>query len=244
MRVVFEDDNQRVQHHSQANALIGASPEERESNLVTLMENDSKRIGLKDDDFALMLTKGNIDESRIIDQLFVMLLKRYHQFVRSKGQVIMGLIVPLIIGVVVCFLVQSLPTDIIGSSPNPYTFTDASYSTPYTTLVAGAGVTETVHLAVSIDSNLTYVGTTYDELFQTIVNATDNVVHYQTLSSEAIAFENVNNFTVIYNASYPLNFVSAVSSLLSSAVSNATNNAVSFTEQCWPLPISNCKFLT
>jgi hypothetical protein len=55
---------------------------------------------------------------------------------------------------------------------------------------------------------------------------------------DGIAYTNATSFTVMYNASYPVNFAGAVQALSSSAVSSATNGLLRTNAQFNSLPNS------
>ena len=70
--------------------------------------------------------------------------------------------------------------------------------------------------------DIKYIGNNYTILFD-YINEIANAA-YGPSSSQAVAYQGITNFTVMYNASYPINFAAAVEDLLNTAVNNVTKN--------------------
>jgi hypothetical protein len=84
MRIVNEDTEQLLTNHQEANRLLAASAEERDANNEKLRKRDEARNPLATDQVEALLTKG-VADSRLANQMRIMLLKRFRQFHRSKG---------------------------------------------------------------------------------------------------------------------------------------------------------------
>lgn len=105
----------------------------------------------------------------------------------------------------------------------------------YTTFVAGPPILsmEWAKAAFPGDS-LTYVGSTYEALFSNISTTASTMLGQSSTAS--VMFYAQNNFTVLYNASYPMNFIGSMSALFNAAV--GSNNTFTFVEFCQNLPFN------
>ena len=140
MRIVNEDTEQLLANHEEANRLLSAPAEEREANRVNLSKRDDNRVPLSENDINALLTKGmnayvhqTCGCSMILLQVQVMLIKRFYQFVRSRGQWAMGFVVPLVIAILVGLLLSTMPTNLIADDNTPVA---ATYTNYFPTLVA------------------------------------------------------------------------------------------------------------
>lgn len=87
------------------------------------------------------------------------------------------------------------------------------------------------------DSEIFYTGTDYASLYASVVKATPPYAASFSLSTNAVLFTPTrnspgsrNNFTVLYNASWPTELVSVCSELLNNAVHNFTAGQLKFSE--------------
>ncbi len=229
MRIVNEDTEQLLANHEEANRLLSAPAEEREANRLSLSKRDDKRVPLSENDINALLTKGmnayvhqTCGCSMILLQVQVMLIKRFYQFVRSRGQWAMGFVVPLVIAILVGLLMSTMPTNLIADDNTPVV---ATYTNYFPTLVAGPNqvVTEqAIEKAFGQSINVDYVGSTYSDLYSNISKVA--TAGYGPSSTDGIYYLNAFNFSVAYNASYPINFAGSVQALLNAAISNVTDN--------------------
>lgn len=241
MRIVNEDEEELLLHHEKANKLLGASIQERDSQEKYLREREDARNPLTDIQLNLLLTKGNSASSLAFSSaLFfyhvaIMLSKRFYQFFRSKGQFIMGFVLPLAFTILMCILIETMPTDILGDNPAAVMLDYVPFAPALVASPSKSDADSFMNAAFTSPS-YDYVGKNYSYLYDVI--SADAQGGMGPISSEGIAFlyDRPNNFTVLYNASFPMNFVSAVSDLLNGAISNVTGNGLKFIEQCQPYP--------
>ena len=235
MRIVNEDTATLLSNHDKANKIIGASGQERAQFQSELAKRDEKKYPLSDANVSLILTKGrdsskNDFDTRIFKvQFYVLLAKRFHQFVRSKGQWSLGTAVPLIMITLCAVIMSEIPRDLTYDDPGvtPTTY-DSIGSTPF----AGANeasAQQWANQAGLIDS--VYVGSNYTELH-------DYLGSPPGPTSNAVTFEAINNFTVSYNGTFPLWYPGIVSNLLQSAVTDATNGLLTINTEYEAFPES------
>jgi ATP-binding cassette subfamily A (ABC1) protein 3 len=238
MRIVNEDNEQLLTNHAEANRMLSATAEERESNRKALEKRDDARTPLPTDLISSLLIKGMNANGRstlegLPSQTFVMLYKRFYQFVRSRGQWSMGVGVPLLLAILIGVLLSTMPTDLLGDN-NDYVY--ASYSNFERTVVGGPNqaATEAYMAQVFPDATTDYVGNSYVDVYNTV----DAVATTSTgiPSVDGIYVEGLTNFTVMYNASYPVNFAGAVQNMVNAAVRNVTNNLLILDQTYSALP--------
>lgn len=239
MRIVNEDDEQLFLNHAESNRLLSATAEERERNRKELEERDEKRMPLSDEVISSLLIKGknahgNVSAAALLPaQVAIMLWKRYYQFVRSRGQWAMGLALPIILAILVGLLLSTMPTNLLR---NDNDLVYATYSAFERTLVgansnaAAASLMGTAFPGLDID----YVGNSYASVYNTIEQVADAAQGIPSV--DGIFYDSLTNFTVIYNASYPINFAGAVQSMLNAAIANATNNMLTIDQSYASLP--------
>lgn len=242
MRIVNEDNGQLLEDHDAANKMLGASAEERDALNAQLAKADEKANPIDEGQMSALLTKGSHRNNGGADagltgplllQILCMLQKRYYQFVRSKGQFNMGLIIPCILAVLIGLMIESIPTKLLADNPPPIT---PVYFDTFPTLLAGASQN---FVESFVDQSFggistTYVGEDYTSLYDTVAEVASTQMGDS--STTGILLEGVNNFTVLYNASYPMNFAASVQQLLETAVSNATNNLLVLDQSYGMLP--------
>ena len=248
MRIVGEENQDVLTNHIDSNRLLGATPDERLQYDQMIANRDNLRNPLNPELVETALTKGSVTKDGTCDQstllqIKVMYLKRIRQFSRSKGQVVMSLIVPLVVIMLLCFLLSTTPTALLSPSPPsvelPYISTMrtiiAAPSQSYGLKWASDAFSETPYGLPNV--SFAYIGSSYSSMLQyvSLVASQENGIN----SSEAIAYGySLNNYTIMYNASYPINFAAATSNLLEAGVANATNGALSFIEYCQSLPFT------
>ena len=235
MRIVNEDTASLLRNHKEANKIIGASGQERDEFQSELAKRDEKKFPLSEENVKTILTKGRDSEDNGFDmrifkvQLRVLLAKRFHQFVRSKGQWSLGTLVPLGMITLCAIIMSKIPTELTYGDPGvtliPY---DSLGSTPF----AGANEASAQNWAdqAGLIDNV-YVGENFTELYSFLESPTSS-------TSNAVTFEAVNNFTVSYNSTYPLWYAGIVSTLLQSAISNVTNGRLSVNTEYEAFPDS------
>jgi ATP-binding cassette subfamily A (ABC1) protein 3 len=240
MRIVNEDTEQLLKDHQRANQLLTSTVEEFQENREQLAKRDNERMPLGDEDIDALLVKGmnalDIGGTSMLPlQLEVMLVKRWYQFVRSRGQWMMGVVIPLALAIIVAVLLSTMPSQLIQNDNSP---AFAPYSAIYPTLVSGANETVTVNYVQEAFAGATidaeYVGPTYDGMFSDISGVASPGLGPTSLDGIYVA--SYNNFSVTYNASYPLNFESAVHTLLDYAVLNVTRNLLKIEQVYNTLP--------
>ena len=232
MRIVNEDNELLLQNHEQANKMLGAFQEERKGYDSVLIERDEKNAPFSATQLDALLCKGipsndffNIQ--LIVTQVQSIVNKRFCQFRRSKGQFVMGLLLPILLSILIAVTIQAIPTTILGVQYDSYGF---AYTPAFSTPVAGANENTTVNDAKKAfggNKVYRYVGQTYDQLYNNLYP-----------SNVAVAYNNMmlNNFSVAYNASTPTDFAGAVSELLAAATSNVTQNKLLVSLQGTTLP--------
>lgn len=243
MRIVNEDAETLLMNHEEANRMLTASKEERDIHSKKLEERDMTRNPWKEDTLQALLVKGTGDESimdALIPQTKVMIRKRLFQFVRSRGQWAMGVVVPFVIAIMVGALLRTSPTEILSEQDTPIT---ATVLAPYPVPVAGPSESLTnAYIADAFGNSIdtTYVGENYTALYNYIaLVATEGSSGASGASSMGIAYDSSDslfNFTVLYNQTYPMNFGATVQTLLNAAVANATNNLLTVDQTYASLP--------
>jgi ATP-binding cassette subfamily A (ABC1) protein 3 len=228
MRIVNEDTEQLLNDHDHANRLLTATKEEVDANRKVLEKRDNERVPISDEDIDALLVKGlnalNAGSAFLFPlQTQVMVIKRFYQFVRSRGQWMMGFVLPIVMAILVGLLLSTMPTDLLHS--DPVTVVPFS-SNLYPTLVTGpnqAYAQSNIAKAFTGQPiDIEYVGQTYSQLFTDIYGVANAGMGASSISG--IYYQAVNNFSVLYNASYPMNFAADVQNLLNYAVANATND--------------------
>jgi ATP-binding cassette subfamily A (ABC1) protein 3 len=225
-----------------ADKLIGATSVERSDHLKQLMVQDSKRHPVTEADVALMLTPGstNFDFSagETWTQTKNMLDKRRAQLFRSKGQRIFGVIFPLVVLCMIGAVMVEIPTEVTDSDPSP---TDMTYMEYFVTPIAASSeaLAQVYAAAASIDY-YTYVGETYNDVYSYVLSETAGGAAAATTNSsgDSIYFESYNNFTVLYNATLPVNFPAVVNDVLVAITRNVTGNLLTFETVNQPFPLS------
>lgn len=243
MRIVNEDNGQLLENHDEANKMLGASAEERDALNAQLAKQDEKNNPIDEGQMSALLTKGKHRNAGSEDsslrplllQIMCMVQKRYYQFARSKGQLNMGIIIPCALAVIIGLLIESVPTKLLSANPPPIV-PSYVYGDEIPALIAGPNqnlvqsVIEEGFGAIST----TYVGEDYTSLYNTVADVASTL--QGPSSTTGILLEGLNNFTVMYNASYPVNFAASVQNLLQTAVSNATDNLLVLDQSYGMLP--------
>lgn len=262
MRIVNEDTEVMMKNPEEAARMLGASAEERATYLRSVEKADNKRNPLGEDLVRRLLTRGRIqgvgdsesgratlshvggnnqtsDENSLqvfLTQWRVLLWKRRHQFDRSRGQWAFSMVVPVALLVLAAVLVTLLPVGIIGDNPG---VTDIGTYSPYmTTPVSAATSTDAAAYAASANvTDVMYSGPSYESLYN-YVNEQSTLLVPGNNSLAGVYFEATNNFTVMYNATTPLELPALVNQLLQSAVNDYTGNQLTINTLCEPLPAS------
>ena len=235
MRIVNEDTSTLLSNHDEANKIIGASGYEQVAHRVEMAKRDEKKFPLSDANVAVILTKGRDCEDNKFDmrvfkvQMRVLLAKRYHQFVRSKGQWSLGTAVPLLMITLCAIIMSKIPLELTYDDPG---VTPVDYDSLSSTPFCGANENRAQNWADEaglLDSM--YVGTNFSDMQSYLQSPS-------VPTSNGVTFEAVNNFTVSYNATYPLWYAGIVSTLLQSAITNATNGRLSLNTEYEAFPES------
>lgn len=239
MRIVNEDNEQLLSNHDRANRMLSATAEERKSNQEELRKRDNARVPLPDERIQALLIKGsNVNGSAsallsLRTQVYIILQKRFFQFVRSRGQWAMGVAIPIALAICAGLLVSSTPSQLLASADAPVFPT---YTSILPTVVSGPNEDITLSSVSAAISGVdpVYEGATYSDLY----NYVDNVATTLTgmPSGGGIAYENVTSYTVMYNASWPVNFAASMQGLSDAAASNATNYKLQLSQSYNNLP--------
>ena len=152
-------------------------------------------------------------------------------------------VIPIALAAFCGYLLLIMPSQVLDDNPTPAKifFNGMGAGIPtegkYTTFVAGPQnlSMEWANAAFPGDS-LTYVGSTYEALFSNI-STTASTMQGQS-STASVMFYSQNNFTVLYNASYPMNFIGSISSLFNAAAVGSTTSTFTFVEFCQNLPFN------
>jgi ATP-binding cassette subfamily A (ABC1) protein 3 len=234
MRIVNEDTEQLISNHEEANRLLTASATERDDNAKLLQKRDESRNPLKKNQIKALLVKGTPDNI-IQNQVAIMVQKRFHQFTRSRGQWALGLVCPLVMAILACSMIKGMPNSIVGGDNDVMV---PAFSSPYATPLSGpASQEETQALfekAFGADQGVKYLGQTFNQLDSYVSNIATS--GKGATSTAGIYYESVSNFTVMYNASYPVNFAGAVSNMLNAATLDVTGNKLVATNTYQTLP--------
>ncbi len=255
MRIVNEDTEQLLANHQKANKLLAATAEEREAHQMELARRDNKRTPLPIESITALLVKGRQQEQlqqgvnssctsyallSLFIQTRIIIEKRYYQFVRSRGQWAMGFVFPIALAIVSGLLLSTTPTTLLGpATDNTY----ATYTSFYPTAIAGSGgEAATTSTLASIfggntAANFDYVGDNYTALFNTINAVSSNPGSGQP-TVDSIFYDNLNDFTLLYNSSFPANLAGAVQLLLDNAISTATQNNLVIQQSYGSLPMN------
>jgi hypothetical protein len=239
MRIVNEDTEELLADPAAASEMLGASHEERQELKDKLAKRDEQRHPMDDAQLKALLTRGtlNFEQSctkSVLPQVPVMMQKRFRQFYRSKGQWNLNVFFPLLLIVLCGLLIRTSPTKLL--KVGQYEFR-SQYGTGFPTLLAGpneALANAQVDASIGDYVQTIYVGGSYSSLYDTVLDSTDNTAAQSTATG--IYVEAVNNFTVMYNASYPTNLAASVQMMLEYAVLNATNDMLSVDQTYGMLP--------
>jgi ATP-binding cassette subfamily A (ABC1) protein 3 len=226
MRIVNEDNEALMLNHEEANKMIGGSYEEREKQRKEIEARDNMRNPIMEKQMKDLLSKGRKPGtghwSVFLPQVRVLIQKRFHQFTRSKGQWSMGFFLPIVIGIALAALIQSMPNDILADTSDNI---DATYQDflPLVTAGTGGQTTTAALTEASFPGNeVDYQGNTYTSMYDFINDVA--TTESGQVSTNGIFFQSYNNATVMYNASFPLEFPGVVTNLLDTAIMNITNN--------------------
>ena len=168
------------------------------------------------------------DDVPLLPQVQVMVEKRFYQFLRSKGQWSMGVGLPIVLAILTGLLISTAPTDPLSNTKPLFAVEyDDSFGLPIP--LAGdpqadaEGYFDSA-FAASPDISSVYVGSDEKDLQDYIDQITDNGGAQGASSTNAIAYNdgNVNDFFVMYNASYPTNLAATVGNALQAAIDDAT----------------------
>lgn len=238
IRIVNEDTELLIVNHKEANKILGASKAERDLHQEGLKRKDEKRHPLSEETVKLLLTPGRSIGTTEIEtlntQVRVLLWKRFFQFARSKGQWMMGVVVPTALMVIAGIIMYNIATGILRADPG---VTAISYDSGFATPVAGSseGVTAG-YIARAGVSDSFYVGDSFSDLRDYIENSTDTTGGSGASSAAAVFYDSLFNMTIMYNSTYPLSYAGLVGDVLQAAVSNATGNRLIVNTECNPLP--------
>lgn len=244
MRIVNEDNEELMLNHQKSNQMLTASPEERDAHAKALKARDDERFPLNNDLINALLIRGRnttgvtgwFDFAPLYIQTMVMFRKRVFQFVRSRGQWSMGFGIPLVIAILVGVLLSSMPTDLLGSTNDPVF---PSYSTNTLTYTTGPTSAQTLsYTSAAGIGNTKYLGNMYQTLYNTIYNVANEVPGSGNSTYNGLAYDSLSNFTVMFNASYPMNFAAAMQDLTNAAVQDVTNNKLVLNTGYNSLPIN------
>jgi ABC-type multidrug transport system ATPase subunit len=249
MRIVNEDTESLISNPNEANRLLGASGEERDEESRRQQEQDEKRYPLSAQTVTLLLTPGRQlgsspsgsrggatggagkgGSSVLSSQIIVLFWKRFYQFVRSKGQWSMGVLVPAAMIAISGIIMEAIPDKLIYGSPD---VTDTSYDTLFTTPIAGENeaVTEALAAASGV-TDTTYIGSNYTGLYSYLE---DQTTLGTVVSGASVYYAAANNATVLYNASFPIWYPGLISGVLQNALDQATGSLLTINVISQPL---------
>jgi hypothetical protein len=234
MRIVNEDTESLVANHKEANKLLGASPAERDVARQAQQKQDEKRFPLPEETVKMLLMPGHkaggSQSNSINNQVAILVWKRKFQFLRSKGQWMMGVVVPLAMILISAIIMYNIPTSLLDDEPG---LTDTSYSSYYSTPLAGQSEVQSRSWANSAGvESADYVGANYSDLYDFILGETDNGVN---TTGAGVYYEAINNATVMYNATYPLWYPGLVDGILQTAVNDVTESKLQINLGCRPM---------
>jgi ABC-type multidrug transport system ATPase subunit len=234
MRIVNEDTEALISNPNEANRLLGASGAERDAQSERQRQQDEKRYPLPDSIVALLLQPGRMvgsSEVAVIgSQTTVLFWKRFYQFIRSKGQWSMGVVVPAFMIAISGVIMEAIPDKILYGDVDA---TDTSYNSFLTTPIAGANQTTTEALAAAAGvSDATYVGSNYTALYSFLENQTAAGV---IASGASVYYASINNATVLYNASFPIWYPGLINGVLQNALDVATGGLLTVNVIAQPL---------
>jgi hypothetical protein len=133
-------------------------------------------------------------------------------------------------------VMKEIPSEVTASDPDPTTIT---YQEFFTTPVAAANknIALTYTSAATI-VDTTFVGTSYEELYEYILNETvgGRWSSKTNQSSNGLFYEAFNNFTVMYNATLPLNYPAVVTDVLNALTANVTKGRLVIETESQPFP--------
>jgi ABC-type multidrug transport system ATPase subunit len=234
MRIVNEDTETLLSNPIEANRLLGATSLERDEQYERQRKQDEKRFPLPDSLVTLLLQPGrqaSISEATMIgSQTTVLFWKRFYQFIRSKGQWSMGVIVPSFMIAISGVILNAIPDQLIYTNID---VTDTSYDTFLTTPIAGRDqfTTEAYATACGV-TETTYVGSNYSSLYSFLETQT----HLGLITSGAsVYYAATNNATILYNASFPIWYPGLINDVLQNALDEATGGLLNVNVISQPL---------
>lgn len=234
MRIVNEDTEALIANPHEANRLLGASGEERDIQSERQRQQDEKRYPLPDSTVSLLLQPGrkagSAESALITSQTNVLFWKRFYQFVRSKGQWSMGVLVPAAMIAIAGVIMEAIPDKLVYGDVD---VTDTSYNTIFTTPIAGANQAAAESLAAAAGvTDTTYVGSNYTALYSFLEDqTTDGTV----TSGASVYFSATNNATVLYNATFPIWYPGLISGVLQNALDQVTGGLLTVNVISQPL---------
>lgn len=237
MRIVNEDTEALITNHQEANQLLGASSAERDKQSEKQKIQDEKRFPLSDAAVSLLLEPGRkvgagtSNQSILIKQTSVLFWKRFYQFVRSKGQWSMNVVVPCVMIIIAAIIMEAIPDQLTYGDVDT---TDISYDTVYTTPIAGSTQLTAETLAtLSGVSDTQYVGSNYTALYNFLQTQT---VTGNVTSGAAVYYAAPNNATILYNATFPTWYPGLISGVLQNALNDVTGGLLTINTEAKPLP--------
>jgi ABC-type multidrug transport system ATPase subunit len=237
MRVVNEDNETLLLHHDEANRMLGGPYEELQQHVQDLRQRDDKRTPLSAAILQALLYRGRAagsSRASLVPQVRVLFRKRCHQFVRSRGQWALGFFLPIAVAICLGAIIQSMPNDIIAPMQGNI---NTDYVDYFSLPVASSSQAQASGFSGQAGfeaAEIAYVGQTYADLYSDISQV--SVGGTGEPSTNGIFYQTENNFTVLYNASYPLNFAATVTDALMGAVSNVTGGRLSVNMHANTLP--------
>lgn len=234
MRIVNEDTESLIANHQEANKLLGASGAERDVAKQAQQKQDEKRFPLTEETAKLLLMPGHKaggpKSKALSNQVAILVWKRKFQFLRSKGQWMMGVVVPLAMILISAIIMYNIPTSLLDDEPG---LTDTSYTSYYATPLAGKSEVQSRGWANAAGvTSIEYVGTNYTDLYNYILVETDTSTN---ISGAGVFYDAINNATVMYNATYPLWYPGLIDGILQTAVNDVTENKLQINLGCRPM---------
>lgn len=230
MRIVNEDTDLLLADAAAASKLLGASGAERDAQQKVIRDKDEKKYPLNEADIKLLLVQGNQGGRESMDRIYlqtqILVMKRFFQFFRSKGQWMMVVVVPIGMIIISAIIMAAIPTSIIGEEPQ---ITSTAYDSVFATPVAGLDETSTLDLAANAGvANPIYVGSNYSDLYSF-------VYENDVVSAAAVSYSSPYNATIMYNSTFPIWYPGLISGVFQTALNEATGGRLQVNAIAHPL---------
>jgi ABC-type multidrug transport system ATPase subunit len=237
-------------------AAAGTGEDEAPKFVIKGKKQTTDASSFTDSEVAAMLRPGRSQtddclacpEFGTLRQIIPMLVKRFKQMVRSKGQFTFLLVVPVFMAAVAGVIMHNFTYDVLLDAAPPAPLAEV-FSTPYAVPVTskhGQGYANDFASQAGLSSlaaGTTYVsGGTLHAMMKYLIDSSTNSPDNGVISSDSVYLESFSgtggyNYTLFYNATNSLNFPAVMSKINRAAVLNATGGDIRIDHSIGMLPV-------